>query len=144
LVRPEQLIFKEDLSRKELFNQYNLVDIALDTFPYGGGTTSLEASWMCVPILTKSGDSFLSRCGESINSNLGMTDWICKNNDEYITKAIKFSSDIKNLQKIKDYLLNNRDQTSLFNSELFAKNFTDVLKRVWKDYSNKNKINLIG
>jgi protein O-GlcNAc transferase len=137
LVRPEQLIFKEDLSRKELFNQYNLVDIALDTFPYGGGTTSLEASWMCVPILTKSGDSFLSRCGESINSNLGMTDWICKNNDEYIIKAIKFSSDIKNLQKIKDYLLNNRDQTSLFNSELFAKNFTDVLKRVWKDYSNK-------
>jgi len=136
-VRPEQLIFKEDSSRKELFNQYNFVDIALDTFPYGGGTTSLEASWMCVPILTKSGDSFLSRCGESINLNLGMSDWICKNNDEYIFKAIKFSSDIKNLQKIKSYLLNNRDKSSLFNLDLFVKNFAGALKRIWEDYSIK-------
>ena len=136
-IAPERLILDGDFSRKELLNNYNYIDIALDTFPYGGGTTSLEASWMCVPVLTRSGDSFLSRCGASINNNLGLKDWICKNDEEYISKAIKFSLDVQNLQKVKDYLLKNKNQAKLFNTELYVKNFSDTLKKIWKDYINR-------
>ena len=136
-IAPERLILDGDFSRKELLNNYNYIDIALDTFPYGGGTTSLEASWMCVPVLTRSGDSFLSRCGASINNNLGLKDWICRNDEEYISKAIKFSLDVQNLQKVKDYLLKNKNQAKLFNTELYVKNFSDTLKKIWKDYINR-------
>ena len=136
-IAPERLILDGDYSRKELLNNYNYIDIALDTFPYGGGTTSLEASWMCVPVLTRSGDSFLSRCGASINNNLGLKDWICKDDEEYISKAIKFSLDVQNLQKVKDYLLKNKNQAKLFNTELYVKNFSDTLKKIWKDYINR-------
>jgi predicted O-linked N-acetylglucosamine transferase (SPINDLY family) len=136
-IAPERLILDGDFSRKELLNNYNYIDIALDTFPYGGGTTSLEASWMCVPVLTRSGDSFLSRCGASINNNLGLKDWICKDDEEYISKAIKFSLDVQNLQKVKDYLLKNKNQAKLFNTELYVKNFSDTLKKIWKDYINR-------
>ena len=72
----------------DLLNKYNSIDIALDTFPYNGGTTSLEASWMCVPIITKEGDTFLSRCGLSINFNLGLGEMVYKNEDECINKIL--------------------------------------------------------
>lgn len=134
-IKLEQLIFEIDTDRKKLFEDYNKIDIALDTFPYTGGTTSLEASWMCVPILTKSGDTFLSRCGESININLGLKDWICKSNDEYIKKAIDFSSDLKKLQLTKDTLIFNRDNNVLFNSKQFAENLSISFKKMWKDFN---------
>ena len=66
-IESERLIFNGDSSRKDFFYNYNFIDIALDTSPYGGGTTTLEAAWMCIPTLTCAGDTFLSRCGKSID-----------------------------------------------------------------------------
>ena len=57
---------------KDHLNAYNEIDIALDTFPYNGVTTSFEAIWMGVPVLAMAGYNFNSRCGESINMNLGI------------------------------------------------------------------------
>ena len=54
----------------EHLNQYKKIDIALDTFPYNGVTTSFEAIWMGVPVIVMKGHNFSSRCGESINKNL--------------------------------------------------------------------------
>lgn len=133
-VKSEQLIFLNDVRREELFNHYNDVDIALDTFPYGGGTTSLEAAWMTVPLLTKFGDSFLSRCGKSINSNLELNDWICNTDEEYVNKAVKFANDISFLKKTKDTLIENKDK--FFDIDIFANNLSLVLKKVWHEYNN--------
>lgn len=131
----DQLIFEPDTERKILFESYNNIDIALDTFPYSGGTTSLEAAWMCVPILTKAGNSFLSKCGESININLGLNDWICKDEDEYFEKAINFSLDIDKLQLIKNNLKINRDKIKLFDHKLFADNLAESFIKMWHDYN---------
>jgi predicted O-linked N-acetylglucosamine transferase (SPINDLY family) len=133
-VLADQLIFESYSERKILFESYNKVDIALDTFPYSGGTTSLEAAWMCVPILTRAGNSFLSKCGESININLGLDDWICKDEDEYIQKAISFSLDIKKLQLTKDRLKANRNRCKLFDHKLFAENLSKSFIKMWDDY----------
>lgn len=133
-VNSEQLIFLNNVSREELFNEYNDVDIALDTFPYGGGTTSLEAAWMTIPLLTKFGDSFLSRCGKSINSNLELNDWICNTDEEYINKAVKFANDISFLKKTKDILIQNK--AKFFDIDIFANNLSLVLKKVWHEYNN--------
>ena len=78
-VSNKRLIFIQPKNRKEYLNSYNLVDINLDTFPYNGGTTLFESSYMGVPTLTKENNSFLFRCGESINNNLNMQNWIAKN-----------------------------------------------------------------
>ena len=128
-VKINQLIFENGCDRKALLSKYNLIDIALDTFPYNGGTTTLEASWMCVPTLVMKGRSFLSKCGESINISLGLNDWIAENNDDYIRKAINFSKNIDKIQKTKSYLINNRNKFKIFN----AKNFSDELVKKLKD-----------
>ena len=134
-VKEEQLIFLSEVNRNELFHHYNNIDIALDTFPYGGGTTSLEAAWMSVPLLTKFKKSFLSRCGRSINTNLGLNDWICATDDEYVNKAIKFGNDINYLKKTKEFLLINKSKNKLFNIDSFANNLSFTLKKIWHEYN---------
>ena len=91
-VSTKRLLFIQPKNRKEYLNSYNLVDINLDTFPYNGGTTLFESSYMGVPTLTKENNSFLFRCGESINNNLNMKNWIAKNTNDYVNKAEDFSN----------------------------------------------------
>jgi len=126
----KRLIFEKNSKRNELLSSYNKIDIALDTYPYNGGTTTLEAYSMCVPVLTLVGRNFISRCGYSINSNLGLNDWSCFSYDEYIEKGIYFAKNIKLLEEVRKYLIENRKKTSVFNSELFTKDFTETIKTV--------------
>jgi predicted O-linked N-acetylglucosamine transferase (SPINDLY family) len=112
--------------RKDLLQDYNKIDIALDTFPYNGMTTSFEALSMNVPVLTKSGDSFFSKCGESININFDMMDWISKDNDDYINKAIKYSSNLDYLKSIKLKLKNNKNN-KVFDIKSFSEDFANAL-----------------
>ena len=135
-VKRNQLILDSHRERADLLNMYNSIDIALDTFPYNGGTTSLEASWMCVPVLVKRGNSFLSKCGESINISLGLDDWICNDDTDYINKAIKMSNNIDKLQSVKSYLINNRKNFKLFNSKSFADDLAAAFKNMVSVYNN--------
>ena len=80
------------IDKKDHLNLYKKVDIALDTFPYNGVTTSFEAIWMGVPVLTMAGYNFNSRCGESINKNLNMEQLIAKDEDDYVSKAVDLSN----------------------------------------------------
>jgi predicted O-linked N-acetylglucosamine transferase (SPINDLY family) len=120
LVNKNQLIFIGEVSRFKLLEMYNEIDIALDPFPYNGGTTNFEAAWMCIPILTKIGDTFISRCGGSINKTLGLEDWICENEEDYFNKAIKFSKDLNYLQLVKNSLIEQRKKSIIFDGKKLA------------------------
>ena len=136
-IKKEQLIFEGHHSRSDLLEKYNSIDIALDTFPYNGGTTSLESFWMCVPVLTIKGNSFLSKCGESLNISLGLDEWICNDEIDYINKAIYMSKNIDKLQFVKNYLFDNRKKFKLFDSKNLAENLSVAFKDMILTY-NKN------
>jgi len=119
--------------RKTLLERYNLIDIALDPFPYSGGTTNFEASWMCVPILTLTGNNFVSNCGGSINNSLGMQDWIAKDEIDYLNKAIKFSSNLKDLNLVKKKLHDQKKISKIFDSENFASELVGAFKKMSKN-----------
>jgi predicted O-linked N-acetylglucosamine transferase (SPINDLY family) len=129
-VRLDQLFFQPSLKREDLLNKYNLIDIALDTFPYSGGTTSLESYWMGVPVLTKKGDYFISKSTESINKNIGLNDWIANDESDYINKAVNFSNNLNFLQSVKSYLLENRETFAIFDSKDFAKQMINAFKKL--------------
>ena len=136
-VKKEQLILEgESKTRKELLNIYNKIDIALDPFPFQGNTTSIEALWMGVPIITLKGNRYISHFGESINSNLNMSNWIAENYADYILKAKKFSSDINELSKIRTRLRQSCLQSPVFDSKRFSKHFDQMLWKIWKDFDN--------
>ena len=131
-ISSNRIILGYEAERNKLIKSYSNIDIALDTFPYSGGTTSFELSWMCVPLLTKKGDRFISKCGESINYNLGMEDWIAKDEDDYINKAVLFSKDIKKLEMTKKKLIQYSRGTNLFNMNKFSKEFIKQINTIYK------------
>lgn len=129
----DRLLLEGPSSRTAYFEAYNRVDIVLDTFPYPGGTTSIDALWMGVPVLTLKGHRFLSRLGESIAINAGELEWIAENPSEYIDKAIAFASDL--LSHPIDRLIR-RDKvlkTSLFDTRQFARKFGDTMLSIWEN-----------
>ena len=115
----------------EHLNLYNKIDLALDTFPYPGVTTSFEAVLMSVPVLTMRGYNFNSRCGESININLQMETFIAKNKNDYFEKAIMLQNKTGILKKIKKNLRSKSLSSPLFDTKIFAKDFTESLKKVY-------------
>ena len=79
----KKIIFEQHKKEKlDHLKMYHNIDVSLDTFPYPGVTTSFESIWMGVPVLTKKGNNFVSRCGESINLNLGLNSFLADNNED--------------------------------------------------------------
>ena len=118
--------------KKDHLNLYNEVDIALDTFPYNGVTTTFEAIWMGVPVITMAGYNFNSRCGESINKNLNMEQLIAKNEDDYVSKAVSLSTDRDKFLNIRKSIFLDAIDSPLFNKKRFAENFFNSLREIIK------------
>jgi len=111
-------------------NLYKKIDIALDTFPYNGVTTSFEAIWMGVPVLTMAGYNFNSRCGESINKNLNMDQLIAKDEKEYVSKAVRLTSEREKFLKLRKTLFLDAIKSPLFDEKKFARNFFSLIKEI--------------
>ena len=126
------VFLENEASFERHLNLYNEIDIALDTFPYNGVTTSFEALWMGVPVITMRGYNFNSRCGESIIKNTKIDYLIASNKSEYVQKAIYLANNIKELLKIRKKLFNTVLSTPLFDTKSFAKEFEDTLINIFK------------
>lgn len=135
-----QLTLEGPNSRVAYLEAYNRVDMVLDTFPYPGGTTSIDALWMGVPVLTLKGNRFLSRLGESIVTTAGLPQWIAEDHNDYVSKATAFASDIETLAHIRATLREHVALTALFNEQQFAKNFEKALRGMWQERCRSRKL----
>lgn len=91
-------------TREEHLARYAMVDIALDTFPYHGTTTTCEALWMGVPVVSLAGNTHVSRVGVSFLHSIGLDELLAKNPDEYIAKAIALANDRQRLIWLRENL----------------------------------------
>ena len=130
-IKADRLILDGPDSRSAYFEAYNKVDIVLDTFPYPGGTTSVDALWMGVPVLTVKGDRFLSHLGESIAINAGNRDWIAHDLNDYVEKAVNLTSDVELLANHRSSLREQVLNSPLFDTDCFANNFSDAVWGMW-------------
>ena len=119
---------------------YDNVDISLDTFPYNGTTTTCEALWMGVPVITLNGDRHASRVGVSILNSIGLIDFIADNEDDYINKAIYLANDIELLSNIRKNLRKLMKKSPLTDGIVFTKKLESLYRNLWKNHCNdKNK-----
>jgi predicted O-linked N-acetylglucosamine transferase (SPINDLY family) len=119
----DSIIFLEKRKLESHYNLYKKIDIALDTFPYNGVTTTFEALAMGVPVITMKGYNFNSRCGESIIKNLGIEDLIANNEDDYILTAQKIANDKDKLLELRKNIFNISHETPLFDTNQFSQDF---------------------
>jgi len=134
-----RLMLEGSSPRAELLAAYNRVDIALDPFPYGGGTTSFEVLWMAVPIITRKGDRFLSRCGQSLAFNAGLVDWIAEDDDDYVAKAVMHTQDLKQLAALRAGLRERALASPLFDAPRFARHLEAALREMWERWELTQK-----
>ncbi len=133
-ISENRLVLEGRSPRDEYFAAYHRVDIALDPFPFPGGTTSAEALWMGVPVLTLKGDRFISHQGESIAHNVGMSDWITEDSEDYLAKAQYFASDVQSLARLRSGLREQVLKSPLFDAKRFVKHFESAMWGMWAEY----------
>ncbi len=113
----------------EHLSLYHQVDIGLDPYPYAGTTTTCEALWMGVPVVTLSGETHVSRVGVSLLSRLGLNELVAQNEQEYINIAASLAADDLRLSKIRTGL-----RTAMRNSTICrAESFTQQLEAAYRD-----------
>lgn len=141
-ISPDRIILEGSSSREKYLETYNKIDIALSPFPYGGVTTTAEGLWMGVPIIVMRGDRYISHVGESIVENVGLSEWVANDINDYVNKAVEFSSQIDKLSDIRESLRDKVLSSPLFDAKRFAISFEKTLLNIWKEYKKLNNKNL--
>jgi protein O-GlcNAc transferase len=113
---------------------YSRVDIALDSFPYHGTTTTCEALWMGVPVVSRLGDSHVSRVGASLLGAAGHPEWIARGDEDYIRIAADLASDPVRLAEIRARLRGELERSPLLDHAGQAALFGDALRACWEDW----------
>jgi len=131
-VTPRRLMLHGPTSRADYLAAYRKVDIALDPFPFPGGTTSAEALWMGVPVLTLSGQRFHSRQGLGILTNAGLNEWIADSADDYVARAVSRATDLEDLAALRSGLRHRVLASPLFDASRFASHFEAALRAMWQ------------
>jgi predicted O-linked N-acetylglucosamine transferase (SPINDLY family) len=110
---------------------YGRVDIALDTFPYHGTTTTCEALWMGVPVVTLAGQTHVSRVGVSLLSNLGLAELITASPEEYVNLAAELAKDLPRLAHLRSTLRERMEQSPLMDAPGFARDIEAAYREMW-------------
>ncbi len=119
---------------------HNEVDIALDTWPFGGLTTTLHGMWMGVPILTLAGERMLSRSGLSLLAPLELDrDFVAYSRAEYVQKAQQWSRQIPQLAELRAGLRQRLQQSILMDEPGFARDFESRMRACWSEWCAKQK-----
>ena len=113
---------------------YNRVDIGLDPFPYNGTTTTCEALWMGVPVVTLRGDRHSARVGSSILTRMGLEELITMNEEEYVSRAVGLAGVPDRLKKLKAGMRQRMMESPLCDSKAFARAVEGVYRRIWKSF----------
>jgi predicted O-linked N-acetylglucosamine transferase (SPINDLY family) len=111
---------------------YGLLDIALDPVPYNGGTTTVEAFYMGVPVITRHGDRFVAHMSESNVRSAGLDEWVGADTEDYVRRAVAFASDVPKLAKLREGLREQVLASRLFDAKTFARDLDEALRGMWR------------
>jgi predicted O-linked N-acetylglucosamine transferase (SPINDLY family) len=111
----------------EHLGHYHSVDIALDSFPYHGTTTTCEAMWMGCPVVTRAGKTHVSRVGVSLLSAVGLQELITDTREAYIEKAVALAGQTERLQELRAGMRERLRQSVLMDEKRFVQGFETAL-----------------
>ncbi|MBO6177704.1 MAG: hypothetical protein J6O04_00820 [Selenomonadaceae bacterium] len=113
---------------------YNLIDIALDPYPYPGGGTTCDALMMGVPVITLSGKSNHERFGKSILCNLNLEELVAYSEDEYIDIAVKLANDKDRLKRLHEEIPSRMKNSAIMDQKLYMTDLEAVYEKVYQKW----------
>jgi protein O-GlcNAc transferase len=128
----DRLILEGHSPLADLLAAYNRVDIALDPFPFGGGTTTAEALWMGVPVISLRGDRWVGRMSEGMLATIGLADLVAENADDYVGKATRLAGDLRHLVTLHEGLRRMVLASPFCDGERFARALDATYRDMWR------------
>ncbi len=133
-IDPQRIVFTAMLPLEKYMRQYSRIDIALDPFPFGGGTTTCDALWMGVPVITLAGRTAVGRGGVSILSNAGFADFIARDTADYIRRAVELAGDLRHLKELRSNQRERMHHSRLMDERRFVSDFESALRWMWQEW----------
>jgi predicted O-linked N-acetylglucosamine transferase (SPINDLY family) len=121
------------VSLQDYFAWYNQVDVALDTTPYSGGTTTFDALWMGVPVLTAPGERPSSRSAASVLATAGLGDWIADGADDYVRRSAELAR-APALAGLRATLRERLQASPLMDEAGFTRDLENAYRQMWRRY----------
>ena len=120
--------------RQDYLKTYHEIDLALDTLPYNGHTTSLDAFWMGVPVITLVGQTVVGRAGWSQLNNLGLTELAAFQETDFVRIAAELSGDLPRLAELRGGLRRRMEHSPLMDAPRFTRGMETVFRELWRDF----------
>jgi len=134
-INSERLGFFDNRSQKiSHLDCYNFIDMTMDTFPVTGGTTTCDAMWMGVPVVTLTGPSYHQRISHALLSHVGLQELSTSSVDEFMQRSVDLASDPDSLRFLRQNLRSTLQQSYLCDGPRYAKHFCDVMENVAREH----------
>jgi len=131
-IDPKRVEFVDYRPRPQYLQIYHRIDIGLDTFPYNGHTTSLDALWMGVPVVTRAGQTAVSRAGLSQAMNLGLGELVAQTPQQFVDIAKTLAADLPKLNQLRSTLRQRMLHSPLMDANRFARNVEAAYRHIWQ------------
>jgi predicted O-linked N-acetylglucosamine transferase (SPINDLY family) len=131
-VKRGRIQFASPCPRRDYFALHHRLDIALDPFPYNGITTSLDALWMGVPVVSRAGPSAFSRAGLSQLSNAGLPELVAFSDEDFITLASRLAHDLPRLGELRQTLRARMQSSPLMDGPRYARDIETAYRSMWR------------
>ena len=118
----------------EYFRWFNAVDMALDTTPYSGGTTTCDTLWMGVPVITVPGPRSVSRSTASILTTVGLHDWIASTLEDYVRLALHFAREGALITEMRKSLRQRMRESPIMDETRFVHDIEGAYRRMWRTW----------
>jgi protein O-GlcNAc transferase len=136
-IDPARVDFADLVPRSQYLRNYHRIDLALDTFPYNGHTTSLDALWMGVPVVSRMGRTAVSRAGLSQAHHVGLSDCVAETPEEFVRIAVELANDLPRLRDLRRTLRTRMATSPLMDARKFALNLEAAYRQMWRTWCQK-------
>lgn len=125
-------------SFEDYLQTYRRIDVALDPFPFTGGTTTCDALWMGVPVVSLAGETAVSRAGSSILSNVGLGHWVARSEAQYVDLAAGLMRDSAGLAALRQELRKRLESSPVMNAPDFTRGLEAAFRDMWRTWCTRD------
>ncbi|OGA51016.1 MAG: hypothetical protein A3G25_11265 [Betaproteobacteria bacterium RIFCSPLOWO2_12_FULL_63_13] len=133
----ERITFAPVVALDEYYRRFGTVDIAFDSAPYSGTTTTCDTLWMGVPVLTLPGITSASRPSASILTTLGLTGWIAATSEDYVRIAVDSASNKANIVRLRESMRTRMRTSPLMDEVRFARDVENAYRTMWRAWCDR-------
>jgi len=136
-IDPARVLLVGQTTWYEHMRRFSEVDIALDPFPYGGGISTYEALWMGCPVVVLKGQTLTGRIAASIETGMGMEDWVAADKEGYIRLAISKAQNLHALSTIRQTMRSRLRESPLGDPRKYAALVEENYRCIWKTWCQR-------